>query len=247
MTCKRCIKKKRRNPEDRKHFIRICLDCENLFLRKILFEEFWNEKVIKEKDIEIKKEERALLRRKIELREAENIKRQNKQSELKNSTEVLNGIKDQLDLTHSLIKKNAEREIQMFKDQLDWTERIMKRKEVLKEKEEKLNELLNQKELYKMQRVKNMHRELDLQLKIKYYLESFEEKTRNQKKSKRKNSRKSSVKKKKEQSKSKKSANLSIRKMNKLQKKSLKYEERKNAKLSGEEKNCASCKACRIF
>ena len=61
---KTCMKKRRRNPVNPKEFIRICVDCEDMFIRKILFENFWNEYTRKIKEVQLKKKRKHCLKEK---------------------------------------------------------------------------------------------------------------------------------------------------------------------------------------
>lgn len=65
LVCVDCVAKQRRNPQNQKLFIRICVSCESLFLRKTLFEDFWNLKQVKDKEIERKQSQKEELERKI--------------------------------------------------------------------------------------------------------------------------------------------------------------------------------------
>jgi hypothetical protein len=233
--------KKRRNPENSKQFVRICVECENLFLRKTLFEEFWNEKIRKEHEIKLKQEEKVLLLNKIKSREEENIKRQKKKSELKLSSKLLSGIQQQINALDEKIKSVENKTLDMSKEQIAATEAIVEENNILLAKEEKFERLNNQKDFFKSQQRKDMHRKQDLKLKIKFFLDKVIEKNNIDKKSgkvlkKDQLSEKISLSK----------APLTESEKKKLKKNKKKFK-KKNSKLDSDVSICGGCKGCRIF
>ena len=245
--CKKCLIKKRRDPENEKQFVRICVDCENLHLRKILFEEFWNEKLRKEKDIFFKKEEIKMLKNKIYSRELELQKRQVRKSELKMSTKLLDDIDEKIKLTQKKIKNTNEKEIKKTEEQLKMTDDILKKNKQLKNKEETFLKLKNQKDFFKSQQFKDMHRKQDLKLKIKFFLDKVIDKNEIVRNSillvKRKSSSDINLSKLKPTF---SQVSLSEPEKKKLNKNKKKYRQ-KNKKLDDESTICGGCKGCIIF
>lgn len=173
MVCKKCICKKRRNPENEKEFIRICIHCEEFYLRKILFEEFWNEKIRKEKEILMKKEEIALLQKKILLRKEKKEKKLLKKSALKMSEQLIGEIDESIANIESKMIDLDSKEKQLFEDQHIITDFVMKNSEILKSKIVQFEKFKAEKDFLKSQKIKDIHRKQDLQLKIKFFLEKI--------------------------------------------------------------------------
>lgn len=243
--CKACVPKKRRNPEDEKEFIRICLDCEGLHLRKVLFEEFWNEKVRKHHEIKLKAEEKGLLLRKIKSREKENAKLIQKKSELKLSAQLLDGIDEKIAGLRSKIKGAEQRKAHKAKEQLQATEKIVRNKERLSKKEQEFEKIKNQKDFYKSQQIRDMHRKQDLKLKVKFFLAKVLEKN-NIDRETLVLPNKSSETEDSELLFTFSQISLSEKEKKKLNRKKKKYTQ-KNAKVDDERSNCGGCQSCRVF
>jgi hypothetical protein len=248
--CSNCSKKKRRNPEDLTQFLRICTHCEDLFLRKNLFEKFWNEKVQKEKKIAKKKQKLKDLIERIEIQKEQNRVRERKKSELQMSTHIIEGMEDKIVGISHKIKMANERENSLVQQQFKATERIVNENNTLKQKEELLQTLYAKKDFYKANQIKNLHRKQDLQLKVKFFLEKTLEKHQididsimNTTESNFDQSndniqvveRISDIK-----------GALSKKEKQKLLKKKKKYKD-KNTKLVNTSSTCGGCQKCRIF
>ena len=249
MCCLKCVKRKRRNPENEKKFIRICEDCVNLYLRKMLFEDFWNEKLRKEKELEMKKREKEILEMKIGKKKESNSERHRKNSELKLSSQFLEEIEDSVEKTKIKIKLCEKKEKCMMEEQLTNTKAIMMDSEVLTSKTDTFNKLKAEKDFLKSQQIKDMHRKQDLQLKIKFFLDKILENSKMDRNSyvlnsitqKRRESEDSTVLKPLFSG-----GLLPSKKMKKLKKNKERY---KNRSIEDErlDTNCGGCKTCRCF
>lgn len=170
-TCKDCLKKKRRHPENPKKFIRICVDCENLFLRKTLFEEFWNQKTRKEKEIEIKRNQKSKIMSKINSRMAKNMRNRKKQSDLQMANEMIGEINQKILKTENDLRRAEQREKRMVDDQLEMTNQILKSNDVLNERENTVKQMKTQLKYFKSHEIKNMHKNQDLKLNVNFFLD----------------------------------------------------------------------------
>jgi hypothetical protein len=223
------------------------MDCENLYLRKTLFEEFWNEKLRKAHEIKLKKEEKELLIKKIQSREVENAQIIQKKSELKLSAQLLYGIDEKIATIDNKIRLVDQQNINKTKEQLQATQRIMNHKQKLSKKEETFERYRNQKDFYKSQQIKDMHRKQDLKLKIKFFLDKVLEQN---------NIDRGSIMLKKSKKGSGRDrtsdlpftfsqVSLSEDEKKRLNRKKKKYSE-KNAKVD-EGSRCGGCQSCRVF
>lgn len=247
--CRKCLRKRRRNPENQKEFVRICVDCENLFLRKTLFEEFWNQKERKEQELRLKQEEKKELEKAIELREEDQREIERKKSESVQNEEKLDEVNRKVLWLQAEINRAQQEILEMTKDQMGETDRIAELNKDLSLRKEAFEKLKNQKEFFKSQQIKNMHRKQDLKLKINFFLEKVIEKNEIDEemlRQKRTQVEDSEVSEPSQMRIRYSDVSLSEHEKVKLTKKKKKYR-KKNAKLDDAESSCGNCKRCRIF
>lgn len=248
-TCPKCFKKKRRSPEDQSIFLRICSYCENLFIRKILFEEFWNSKLYKEKKILIKQTKLERLQSRVESHKKAQEKRERRLSESIMSVQILEGIEDKIVNMDNKIKQTNEKELSLMKEQFRATKRVVSENNKLDSKKKYLGELRVKKDFYKASQIQDLHRKQDLQLKVKYFLEKIMDKHKlSEVTTETSQTSEFEIKKKSRVSKGSLRGNRSLSKKEKqkLLNKKKKYKE-KNLKIANTSTICGGCQSCRVF
>lgn len=144
LVCTGCVSKKRRNPESPKVFIRVCVHCEEMFLRKILFEEFWNEKGAKEAQIGKKRGRKEELEKRVRAEEKEKNERRQKEEKTSGKGEMdeLEKRREEVDLEIRRIRESMREKVDKLRRKEEKLEALKKRKREAKKEDLALEEEL---------------------------------------------------------------------------------------------------------
>lgn len=169
-------------------------------------------------------------------------------SELQKGPEQLNAVREQIAKTEGKLGNAKATRRAMEREQMEATERILRQSEALGQREARLKQLRGQKDHFKSQNIKNMHRNQDLRLKIRFFLEKVIEKNELQRKvvSERRGSTASDA---YSGLLTKQGKVLSRGERKRLKKKRKRFNKKngKDRRLDGKVVSCGSCDKCRVF
>ena len=147
-----------------------------MYLRKTLFEEFWNDKSFKEKELKLKMQEMEDLTDKLAKKQKQAEKQQNRQTDLKVKSEVHEKLTESIQMTEMRIKRNENKKSQLLEEQKVITSEIYKLDLLKNERRKVFQKMMNEKNVKKMQENKKMHETKELDLRIKFFIDKILEK-----------------------------------------------------------------------
>lgn len=170
------MKRRRRNPENPKKFLKICSKCVNLYLRKIIFEEFWNEKTGMEKELEYKTKEVESLTTKLIENQKKAEKQQNRQTNLRLNSAFHDELNHSIKTTENRIKVCEQKKSKLLEEQKAITNEIYQLDLVANKRKKLFKKKIGEKSYKKTQENKKISEIVQIKLTLKCFIEKIMEK-----------------------------------------------------------------------